>query len=295
MAITTVADVGSLVNAEAIDTLITEYVFEDQVVIPSFRFKSLVGIPTNVASFPRRVKPAAPTTIATEATAMVPGIKTYTDVSLGMVRYGMALSISETAEEDNTLGTGIYSQEFIMDAARLWVELQDTLAAAQFSNATNSVGVTATALTVATMASALASQRVAKARGKHVYSLHDLQTKQLHAAQIAVTATPWQQFFAPNADLTSYAGTFFGNDIWSSASNPTANAAADRVGCLYPVGSTMGGNDAYAPFAYALKRAATTKNSEEILTDSKTLVTTMRFGVGTLAGAFATKIISQNS
>ncbi|TXH41031.1 MAG: hypothetical protein E6Q97_38505 [Desulfurellales bacterium] len=297
MAITVASDVGSLINAEAIDTVITEYQYDEMVVAPFVRFKSLVGEGTAVASFPRRVKsPTSIGTIANETTSMTTQAMSFTDTTVSVTRYGILRGISTTAEEDNILGASIYSQEFIMDAARLYGELQDTLVCNLFTGLTASVGSTGTALTLATLAAAFANQRVQKARGRHVCILHDLQAKQLQAAQLAATATAWSQFWDANADSsTNYLGTFFRTDVWSTGLAPTANAAADRVGVLMPVGSNAGGNDAYSPFALVVKRLPTSKSDEDIAQDSKTWASTWRGGVGEIADNFGTKIISQNS
>jgi hypothetical protein len=296
MAYTVSADVGSLINTEAIETAIIDYAYDDVVAANLFRFKSIVGMGTASVSFPREVKGTAPGSVATEATALTASNVTFTDTVVTVTRYGILKGISTTAEEDNELGEGIFSQTFIQSFARLYGELMDTLAMAQFANATASVGVTATDLTLQVMASAIASQRVLKAhRSKLAFVLHDFGLKQLQAAQLTSTATAWAQFWQPSGNQSSYGGTFFGADVLSNGLAPTANASADRLGCLFPVGSIAGGNDAYAPFAMVVKRAPTSEADKSIADDSKLLASYFRFGVGTIAGNFATKILQKNA
>lgn len=289
-------DVGSLVNAEWISNSILAYVWDAPVHSDKVRYQSLIDVKSPTASFPRQVKgPSTISTVATETTSIATVAMTFTDTGITVSRYGIARGITTTAEEDNQLGEMIYNQMFVEDAARLYGELLDTLVVAQFASASTTVGATTVALSVATAMSAVAAQRNKKVRGKMCIALHDLQLAQLHVAQAAATSPAFDRFYSINADVTGYGGTLLGVEIWASSLVPTANAAADRKGAIFAVGSQQGGLDAYSAFALTIKRMPTSKQDEIIQEDTKIWVSTMRAGAGTIAANFATAIQSANS
>lgn len=289
-------DVGSLVNAEFISNTIIAYVWDSPVIASNARYQSLVNVKSPTASFPRQVKgPTAISTVATETTAMATSAITFTDTNITVSRYGLARGITLSSEEDNQLGEMIYNQMFVEDAARLYGELFDTLVAAQFANASSSIGTTTVALTIATMMQVPAAQRNKKVRGKQVMILHDLQLAQLHNSQSAAVSTTYDRFYDINADTSQYGGRVLGVDVWSSGLVPTANAAADRRGAIFAVGSAQGGDDAYSAFAFCMKRLPTSETDKIVLEDTKIWVTTARVGAGTVAANFATGILSANN
>jgi hypothetical protein len=175
----------------------------------------------------------------------------------------------------------------------LFGELIETDLSALFSAAGTTVGVTATALTVATMVGALAAQRVNKAKGTQVIALHDLQLKQLQVAQAAATTTTWASFMNITADNTQYGGLFMGAPVWASSKPATANAAADRRGAIWSMGNN--GHDQFTSFAFVMKRAPSSLMQSDIQNDASLWASYARYGFGTVATNFATSIISQNS
>lgn len=292
MAVTISTNVSATIYAKVIESLIIAYQYDDATAVPFFRYKSLVGESAPIASFPRYLKNSV-AAVATETTSLTPttfDLTTTVDVTVG--RAGIAREVTNTVIEDSILGRALYTQELVMDAARLYGELLDTDGTALFSSVTANVGTTATALTIAIMVAGFSSQRVNKVRGPQVIHLHDLQLKQLQVAQAAATATPWSSFFAPNADSTQFGGYFMGAPIWSSSKNPTANAAADRVGAIYTQGQAA---PQFAPFALVVKRTPSSLEQTDVLQDANIWASFMRYGVGIVANSFATKIISQNS
>lgn len=296
MANTISSDIGVIINTEEIERTITSYVWDKSFIAGDFRFKTLVGGQAAVASFPAQTKSGSPIgAVANETTSLTTTAMAFTQVSVTVSRYGIARGISQTAEEDNILGESIYNQMYIEDGITLYGELMDTTAAALFSAPSSSVGSTGVALTMAVAASAIGLQRALKVHSKMRMVLHDKALTQLHTSQQAVVATPWAQFFTVNADSSNYGGTILKTDVLSSGLCPTANAAADVLGCVFGVGSHQGGDDRYSAFAFVLKRLPSSLRDQVILDDAKIWASYMRFGVGTIAGGFATKILSANS
>lgn len=293
MAATVSSDLAGTVYAKVIELLLIAYQYDDVTALPFFRYRSIMDQPTNTVGFPRKVKNAVGA-VATETTVLGTTAMTTTNVDVSVSRVGIARELTETAVEDSTIGRSLFVQGFVADAAILFGESMDTDATALFSGITASVGTTATALSLATMVALLASQRVNKARGPQVIHLHDLMLKQLTQAQIAATATPWAVFFSPNGDSSNpqFGGYFMNAPVWSSSKNPTANVAADRVGCAWTQGQAR---PDFCAFAFVLKRAPSSREQPNILMDADTWASFSRYGVGEVADNFATKVISQNS
>jgi hypothetical protein len=289
MAVTT--SPASLIYAKIIETLIAMYQYDEVTAVPFFRYKSIMGMASATASFPRYNKDSMPS-VATETTSLTPTTFSFTNVDIAVARVGIAREVTETALEDTVVGRALYTDELVQDAARLFGEAMDTDGTAQFSSITASVGTTTVALTIATLVAGMASQRSNKARGAQIIHLHDLQLKQLQQAQAAATATPWATFFAPNNDNTAFGGYFMAAPVFASSKNPTANAAADRVGCIWSQGQAA---KQYAALALVVKRLPSSLEQSDILQDAHIWASFARYGVGIPANNFATKIISQNS
>jgi hypothetical protein len=292
MAVSTSTTVAATIYAKVLETLIAMYQYDDATAVPFFRYKSIIGEFAPVASFPRFNKDSTPS-VANETTSLTPTTWTMTsfvDITVG--RVGIAREISATAEEDSILGRSMRTDIWVKDAGRLYGEQLDTDGTALFGSITASVGSTGVALTIAALVAGMASQRANKARGAQVVHLHDLQVKQLQQAQVASTATPWATFYAPNADSTQFAGYFMGAPVWSSSKNPTANAAADRVGAIWTQGQNM---PAFSGLALVVKRQPSSLELADVLQDANIWASFMRYGVGIPANNFCTKIISQNA
>jgi hypothetical protein len=291
MAVTISTDVTETIYAKAIEMLIAEYQFDEVTAVPFFRQASLIDKPTTTASFPRITKNSVGA-VATETTSLVPTTFDTSTVDVAVSRVGIAREITNTVIEDSIWGRALYVDMLIQDAAKLFGESMDTDGTAQFANLTANVGTTNVALTIAVLVSAMSTQRVNKARGQQVIHLHDLQLKDLQAAQAAATATPWMTFYQPNADHTSFGGYFMGAPIFASSKNPTANAAVDRVGAVWSNGQT---SPQYAALAFVLKRNPSSLQQSDILQDANIWASFCRYGVGIPANNFGTKIISKNA
>lgn len=292
MAQTTSTSVTETINSEAIDALIIAYQYDEQVVTPFFRFKSLVGTGSSVASFPRWVRDAHED-LATEGTSMTPTEMETTDVQITAARVGIAREPTNTALEDTILGRAQFLQQLAMDAAILLAMAQDEDSAAQWVNASGVVTDSGNPIEILDMVEMMGTQRSQKARGVQVFGLHDYHLKQLQRAQATATATPWATFYKPAADSTSFGGYFMSAPIFGTSLAPTANAGADRVSCLWSRGD-IEAQKMFCAFGYVVARLPTTKEQEQVLEDSFITATTMRYGVGTVAANFATKGVFDN-
>lgn len=291
MAVTTSTSVTSTVYAKILERLILAYQYDRLTAAPFFRYKSMENTPSAVASFIRYNKDSYPS-VATETTSLSPTTWQYTNADVTVARVGVAREITNTAIEDSIIGQALYVQELVQDAARLFGMQLDTDSTALFSSVTANVGATGTVLSIGTMVAGMSSQRVNKAQGAAIIHIHDLMLKQLQQAQVATQAIPWQVFFQPNADTTQFGGYFMGAPVWSSSLNPTANAAADRVGAIWCDGST---DPQFCAFALAAKRMPSSLTQTDILQDANIWASFARYGVGIVANNFATKIIAVNA
>lgn len=290
---TTSTSVTELINSEVIDQLIVAYPSDDDNVVPFFRFKSLVGSGSAVASFPRWVKDAHED-LATEATAMTAVELETTDVQITAARIGLAREPTETMLDDTVIGRANFLNMIALDASILFGMAQAEDGAAQFASATGSVSDTGNAIEIADLVNGMGYQRRQKAKGPQVIHLHDYQLQQLQAAQAAAASTAWASFYQPTADSTAFGGYFMNAPIYASSLNPTANASADRVGCIWSRGDAPGA-EMFCAFGYVLARQPRTRESVEVLADSTITATTKRYGVGVIAANFATKLVFRNS
>lgn len=284
---TTSASVTELINPEVIDDAIIAYQYDNSVIAGHFRFKSLVGMATPVASFPRWVKDAHED-LATEGTAMTPVEMETTQVSVTVGRCGIAREPTETSLEDTVLGRARFIEELAMDSALLLDMAIDEDCAAEFANASGSVSDTGQPMELADLVEMIGTQRTNKAKGAQVFNLHDYHLKHIQKAQLAATSTTWDRFYTPNADGSEYGGVFMNAEMWASSLNPTANVGADRLSCVYSRGDGPLGKK-FCAFGLAVARVPTTKQQDQVLEDSHLMATTVRYGVATIAANFATK------
>jgi hypothetical protein len=292
MTATTSDSVTELINGESIDDLVIAYAADHVNASPFFRFKSLIGKATAVGSFPRWVKDSHED-LATETTAMTATELETTQVSVTAARVGIARNPTNTTLEDTVLGRAQFMQAIAMDAAVLLGMGMDEDATALFPSASGAVTDSGNPTELLDLVEAFGSQRTQKARGAQVFHLHDHQLKHIQRALAGTSTTAWSQFFSPDFSDPQYGGTFMNAPIFASSLNPTANAAADRVGCLWARGD-IEQQKMFCAFGLVVARVPTTKAREEILEDSVLWATTQRYGVQIIAANFATKITTDN-
>lgn len=295
MAETQSSSLSGTIHSQIIENLIIAYQYDDVVVTPFFRFKSIADATTTAAVFPRWVKSTGPTsgTPASEVTALATTELTTTSTTVTVARVGIARELTTTAAEDSVVGRSLYVQGFVLDAARLYGEFFDTASTALFSSVSNEVGSTGTSLSIATMVSAIGRQRNGKAKGPQVISLHDNQLKQLQQAQAAATATPWATFYSPSGDGGAFGGYFMNAPVWASALNPTSTG--DRLGCVFTIGNGAGARPEHCGFAFVVKRMPSSLTETNVLMDSNIWASFSRTAVGEIADNFLTAIRSVNA
>lgn len=287
MAVTRTTDVNDLILSEAVDQLITAYQYDEVNFLPFFRFANIAADATSTKSFPKNHKNST-SEPADEETSLTPERWQPTSVSISVGRVGIAHEVSENSLEDTILGRARFMNELIMNAAILLGEATEEDAAEEFPNANNEVENSGNDVTISDLVDAMGEQRAAKVRGPQVYMIHDNTLQQLQNAQAASQSTPWETFYQPNADGTPFGGFFMGAPVFASGLNPTANEGADRVGVLCAQGQQA---PRYAAFGYVVKRQPVTKTDEDIFKDTQQVATIMRYGVGTIEGDFATKLV----
>jgi len=283
---TQASSLSGSIYASIIDMGVLAYQYDELTVTNLLRFKNIANEATDTARFLRWVKSAgfAAGTPANEQASLTPTELTTTSATVQVSRIGLARELTETAKEDSVVGRALYVQGFIMDAARLYGEYYDTTATALFSSITATVGPTGQSLSILTLVNAIGSQRVNKARGENVISLHDHQLKQLQQAQVQATSTGWPQFYSPNGAGGQYGGVFMGCQIWASGLNPTSTG--DRLGAIWSL------DPEYAAMAYVVKRPPSSLTETNILKDSNYWATFARVGFGIIGNNFASSIRS---
>ncbi|KAB2910230.1 MAG: hypothetical protein F9K40_03095 [Kofleriaceae bacterium] len=292
MTATTSTSVTETINTEVIDDLVIAYAADYENAVPFFRFKSLIGEHSAVASFPRWVKDAHED-LAAETDAMTPVELETTQVSVTVARVGIARNPTNTMMEDTVLGRAGFLQAVAMDAATLLGMARDEDGTALFASAAADVTDSGNPTELLDLVEMIGSQRTQKARGAMVFHLHDHQLKHVQRAAASSTATGWERFLALDFSDPQYGGTFMNVPIFASGLNPTANGAADRVGCIWVRGD-IESQKMYCAFGHAVARVPTTKTQEQILEDALLYAVTARYGVNILATNFATKLVTDN-
>lgn len=285
------SSLAGTIYAKVIENLVIAYQYDNLTVTPFFRQASIAGQATTTAAFPRYVKSGSvPASVATEATSITPTEMTTTSTDIAVSRIGMARKVSSSAVEDSVVGRALGVEGLVLDAARLYGEYFDTTATALFSSVTATVGASGTSLALPTMVNLIGSQRVNKARGPMVISLHDNQLKQLQQAQIQSTATAWDKFYEPMGDGGQFGGYFMGAQIWASGLNPTSTG--DRLGACWVDGQAAA---AYCAFGFVVKRLPSSLSLPDVLMDAQIWASFARTGHGLIADNFATSVRSVNA
>jgi hypothetical protein len=139
------------------------------------------------------------------------------------------------------IGGVVNAQMFAQDALITIQQTLISLAAVAGSGFSASVGSTGVNLTWATFLAAKAVLLNNAASGQPVAILHPQQWADLEAdaLSVGVTADPMILSGALTANLGSYKGRWFGVDVFTSQHVPSANAGADREGCMFVRGGVV--------------------------------------------------------
>ena len=292
MAETQSSSLSGTIFAKFIENVLIAYQYDNLTITPYFRQGSIMDQATTTLAFPREVKSTGPAsgTPASEVTALVATEFTTTSVDIAVGRVGIAREVTETVKEDSIIGRAMDVSFFVADAAKLYGEYFDTASADLFSTVTATVGSTGTSLSIPTLIQAIGRQRVGKAQGVQVISLHDNQATQLQQAQAASQSTPWATFFSPSQDGGQFCGCFLNAPVWASGVHETSTG--DRLGAIWSQGQA---NPKFCAFAFVIKRLPSSKTQTNILMDSDIWASFARSGCGVVANNFATSIRSVNA
>jgi len=139
---------------------------------------------------------------------------------------------------------GTVSPELLaQDALVSIVQTMVSLAATAGSGFSNSVATSGVNLTWSTFLGAKAKLLVNNATGQAMAILHPVQWADLEADALAngISSDAAILAGAVTAGLGAYKGRWFGVDIFTSQHVPTANAGADRAGCMFVRGGLVVG------------------------------------------------------
>jgi hypothetical protein len=146
------------------------------------------------------------------------------------------------------IGGIVSTQMLAVDALMTINQTLISLAATAGAGFTNTVGTSGADLTWEVFLAAKAQLLVSSANGQPVAILHPRQWADLEADALAVgvNADPMILAGALTSGMGSYKGRWFGVDVFTSSHVPTANAGADREGCMFVRGGIVIGHAAPA-------------------------------------------------
>jgi hypothetical protein len=155
-------------------------------------------------------------------------------IEVTVSRFSKAYSLTDLARLADAAGLDL--QAFASDAFQSAMLRLTDLVVTAGSGFTPSVGSSGVDLDVETFLQAKTTLELANVEGPYLAGLHTQQFADLRE-ELATTsggATQWMPASAEIVDRIGrgYAGRFAGVDIWVSNRWPTANAGADRVGCM---------------------------------------------------------------
>ena len=278
---TTTTTLTELVNSSYIERLVLAYAIDEVVIAPHCLVSDLRGKATKTADFSVWVKDAGAD--ITEGTAMSNTALETTRVQVTAAQVGILREITDLTVETNVLGAGLYDA-VIQEGAELLADMLEEDLAAEFANASSSVGTTTVDLAVADFVSAMSTLYSNKAKGSRACVLHPVQVGDLQASIAASSAAIFGNESVSQSLLTAGEGAFVGSlfnvPIWYSSHCPTANAAADRVGAMFISSPSMPRNSAYG---IAQLRLPSVKQESDAANTSEKLGITMAYGVGEIS------------
>ena len=156
-----------------------------------------------------------------------------TDVTIAM--RGKRYFVDDLAQyvASGKLGAAMFAQDLAISYAQTLISLIANVGD-DFTSTAGSTGVDATWSDILT---AKATLGVAKAQGQMLAIVHPQQWADLESDALSLGVLPAQTSGGIiNQGLGAYKGNWFGIDFFVSSHVPTANAAADRAGCIFTRG-----------------------------------------------------------
>lgn len=132
------------------------------------------------------------------------------------------------------LGPAMFAQDLVISVAQTMISLIANVG----DDFTTTISTTGVALVWSKVLEAKAALGVAKANGPLMAIFSPVQWGHLEADALGLGVLPAQTNAGiVNAGLSAYKGRYFGIDCYVSSHVPTANAGADRAGCLLSPGA----------------------------------------------------------
>jgi hypothetical protein len=287
---TTTTTLTELVNSSYIERLILDYAIDEVVIAPHCLVSDLAGKASKVADFSVWVKDSAAD--ITEATAMSNTALETTRVQVTAAQVGILREITDLVVATNIHGSGLYDS-VVQDGAQLLADALENDLAAEFANASGSVGTSGTDMSVADFVSAMSTLNTAKAKGLKVCVLHPTQVGDLQASIAASSATIFGNESVSQSLLDAgqgaYVGNLFGVDIWYSSHGPSANMGADVTGAMFISSPSRPKNSAYGIAQLWLPKV---KQETSAANTSELLGITMCYGVGEISDFNTVQIVT---
>lgn len=128
------------------------------------------------------------------------------------------------------LGAAMFAQDLVISVGQTLISLIANVG----DDFTSTVGTSGTDIDWDDIADAKATLGIAKANGQAMCILHPRQWGDLEKAALALGVLPAESMGgAIMAGFDSYKGRYMGVDFFTSSHVPTANAGADRAGCMF--------------------------------------------------------------
>lgn len=312
----TTASLDDFTHASLIEpTVIMALTEQAGFVTRNFREFNAIGKPTNAIKIPTQTswwgspndRGAGVDTEfnATEGTELSNTQVSSGSVTITCAEYGVAMALTDNVGEDSVLD-GLEMLNFVTGPMILALGLAlDSDGIALLASLSNSVGTTATDLTIAQAIAAQQGLRVRGANADAVAYLFDneqalnieteLQSANAAAAVFALSADRLIGY-APTPDhgmgASRHVMNLRGIPVYTSGLTQTANAGADVVGACFCPSTAYNDASGATTFGYAWKRLPRFETQRQAKGRSTDLVMTMRAGVGELQDGSGTKIVT---
>lgn len=286
---TTTTTITGVINTSYIVRTMLNYAIDPVVVLPRLRMEPVTGQGTKTAAFAVPTKDTALSTTITEATGLSNTAMDFTNTTVAVAEVGILRQVTKLARRTNVLGEAGLYQFLIEDGGRMCLEKHETDAWAQWTNASTSVGISGSALTLSNLAAAISQRAINKAKGPAVFFLTTTQTSNMRSAVLATDATAFasgsqNELLQVTAD-DGYVGRFFGVPIFTNTLG--GSSGADKIGVLMTDGEASPANAATG-CAMGWMPEPETVNTPEL--PGYRLAVTMAYGLGEINDYQYTKI-----
>lgn len=231
--------VGSL-NTEYISRMMKTYARNPLVFLPHVQIENLDGRGSVTASFMVPTKDAA--AAVNENADITATAFNLVNVDATVAEVGISRDVSKRSRRANIMGEAGLIQWLIEDGGRLCFEKMEQDAWAIFPSASNSVGTTATAMTLSNFAVGYSTLGLNNAMGQVIFFGTGKQMSDLREGQVASTGAMFMNGVGGNLLKQKrddgYCGDLLDLQCWTNNLAAAANAGADKVGAFAVSGMT---------------------------------------------------------